>query len=368
MTRDDNWYLRLLEFAKISRSEEDDPGCLGGGEHIVTLLNSSSAVELERCRAFLPLVYASTGRHNLRAQLQPAILQLLHDQSLRLMAKEMGHQRWLLTHLGQFERCGIPVILLKGAAFAGTIYPENTPRLGIDLDLLVRKEDFSAACELLGETMKPLVLAKDRAATHAALFERVFVAKDGQGPTIELHRELTNPYIFSIDQSSLWAASRRHPRFDNLPHVRILAPEDTLLHLAVHAGRDLDFCSHNLLDMHEVWCQWQPDLAQLSQRARDWGARTVLWLLLVNGRKIMHTPVPEVFLHSLKPGRIREAINQRIFKGVAEKNERQSASTGFRCRQLLSQLSLPDHPLRGLRFQLFYARLRLLDWLLDRRD
>ena len=364
MIRNDRCYLRLLNFAKISRPGEQDPGEY---TEIVALLGTCRPAELQACRAFLPLIYAATGRYSLRAQLPPAILQFLREQSLRLIAAEMGHRQWLLTHLDRFTERGIPVILLKGAAFAGTLYADNAPRLGVDLDLLVRKEDFDLACEVLGETMYPVVLAEDRAATHALLFERVFLAKGGLGPTVELHRQLTNPYIFTIDQSSLWAASRRHPRF-NSELVRILSPEDSLLHLAVHAGRDLDFSTHNLLDAHEIWCQWQPDPEQLGQRAAAWGGRTVLWFLLTKGREIMATPVPERFLDSLRPGRIREVLNRRILSGLAAKGERRPAAPAFRCRQLLSQLTLPDHPGCGLRFQLFYARTRLEDWLLSRRE
>ncbi len=364
MTRNDTGYLCLLDFAKISRPREEDPG---GYAEIVALLSTCSLAELQACRAFLPLIYAATGRYGLRAQLPPAILQFLREQSLRLMAAEMSHRQWLLTHLGRFAEEGIPVILLKGAAFSGTIYADNAPRVGVDLDILVRKENFDSACELLGETMYPVVLAEDRAATHALLFERVFLAKDGLGPTVELHRQLTNPHIFTIDQSSLWAASRRHPRF-NSEQVRILAPEDTLLHLAVHAGRDLDFCTHNLLDAHEIWCQWRPDPDQLCRRAAAWGAKTVLWFLLTKGREVMATPVPEALLDNLRPHRMSEALNRRILEGLVAKSERQPAAPAFRCRQLLSQLTLPDRPGCGLRFQLFYAKTRLEDWLLSRRD
>lgn len=364
MIRNDTWYLRLLDFAKISRTEEEEVGSFA---EIVTLISSCPVAELQACRAFLPLIYAATGRYDLRAQLPPVTLQFLRAQSLRLMAAEMGHRQWLLTHLGRFIERDIPVILLKGAAFAGTLYPDNAPRLGVDLDLLVREEEFDQACELLGETMYPVILAEDRAATHALQFERVFLAKDGLGPTVELHRQLTNPYIFTIDQSSLWAASRRHPRF-NSELVRMLGPEDSLLHLAVHAGRDLDFSTHNLLDAHEIWCQWQPDPEHLGRRAAAWGGRTVLWFLLSKGREIMATPVPEVLLDSLRPSRIREALNRRILSGLAAKGDRHPAAPAFRCRQLLSQLTLPDHPGCGLRFQLFYARTRLEDWLLSRRN
>lgn len=281
-----------------------------------------------------------------------------------MVVAEMANRQWLINNLATFQKENIPVILLKGAAFAGALYPPHAPRLGVDLDLLVSEDDFEPACKLLGKTMNPVLLSKKRVATHDTLFERVFSPKEGVGPTVELHRDLTNPAIFNIDHQGLWSASRIHPAY-NSELVRMLSPEDTLLHLAVHAFRDLDFCRHNILDAHEVWCQWQPDPKRLVERAAQWGARRVLFYLLANCQAVMETPLPDTLLDSLKPAQVINQINTKILQSPVVQNAAHT-SLPYRLAQLTSQVTFPDRLLRGMRFQLIYAGTRLKDWLMYR--
>jgi hypothetical protein len=49
----------------------------------------------------------------------------------------------------EFSKKGIEVILLKGAALAVTLYPDNTLRPMGDLDLLIKESDLGAAITLV---------------------------------------------------------------------------------------------------------------------------------------------------------------------------------------------------------------------------
>lgn len=354
-----NIYFRLLNFAKITESSNEDQFPKTDTNAVLEVLNSFSESLAPALRPILPLVYRNTGRKGLREKLHPKIQTLLKNNTLLLIAAEMANQQWLIRHLEVFEKANIPIILLKGLAFSGSLYPDNAPRLGVDLDLLVNEDDFELACTLLCKTMNPVLLSSKRVATHDTLFERAFSPKEGTRPIVELHRGLTNPSIFHIDQQSLWAASRKHPTY-NSESVRILSPEDTLLHLAVHAFRDLNFCTHNILDAHEVWCQWHPDQERLLERATQWGARKVLFYLLANCQAIMETPVPDAVLNRLQPAKAINWINKKILQSTTL-HDAARTSLRYRLMQLTSQLSFPDHPRRGLKFQLTYARTRLND-------
>ncbi|EKD33631.1 MAG: hypothetical protein ACD_75C02638G0003 [uncultured bacterium] len=358
-------YLLLLNFAKITERLNEDYFLRKDTHAVLEALNLFSKSIDPALRPILPLIYRNTDLSGLRDQLHPNVQKLLRDHTLRLITEEMANRQWLIKHLEIFQQANIPVILLKGLAFAGSLYPVNAPRLGVDLDLLVSQDNFEPACTLLGKTMVPLLLSTKRVATHDTLFERVFSPREGTRPIVELHRGLTNPSIFNIDQQTLWAASRKHPAY-NSESVRILSPEDTLLHLAVHAFRDLNFCTHNILDAHEVWCQWQPDQEKLLERATQWGARKVLFCLLTNCRAILETPVPGTVLNRLQPANVTNWINKKILQSTTLYDAAHT-SLRYRLMQLTSQLTLPDHPLRGLKFQLTYARTRLNDWFIHRR-
>ncbi|GEM_PF-813826 len=359
-------YLLLLHFARISRIAETQVPERHHDIDILEALRPLSASIDPAITPLLPLIYHNTARTGLRCRLPPELTATLKNGTMRLVAQDLANRQWLLRNLEAFEKAHIPVILLKGAAFAGTLYPDNTPRLGIDLDLLVTGDCFDDACAILGRTMNPVLLSDKRSATHDTLFERVFTPRDGGIPTVELHRDLTNPSIFHINQQRLWEASRRHPVY-NSESVRLLSPEDTLLHLAVHAFRDLDFCNHNILDAHEVWCQWHPDPESLTDRATQWGARKALFYLLATCQASMGTPVSDTLLNSLKPSRICDGINRKILQSpVPSTTDRNTL--GYRLIQLMSQLTFPDRLLWGIRFQVSYARLRVHDWIIGLRN
>lgn len=355
----------FLNFAKITERLNEDYFLRKDTRAVIEALNSFSESIAPALRPILPLIYRNTDLSGLRDQLHPKVQKLLRDHTLRLITEEMANRQWLIKHLEIFQQANIPVILLKGLAFAGNLYPENAPRLGVDLDLLVTEDNFEPACALLCKTMDPLLLSSKRVATHDTLFERVFSPKKGTRPIVELHRGLTNPSLFNIDQQTLWAASRKHPAYKS-ESVRILSPEDTLLHLAVHAFRDLNFCTHNLLDAHEVWCQWQPDQEKLLERATRWGARKVLFYLLANCQAIMETPLPGTVLKRLQPANATNWINKKILQSTTL-DHAAHASLRYRLIQLASQLTFPDHPVQGVKFQLTYGRTRLNDWFINRK-
>ena len=149
--------------------------------------------------------------------------------------------------------------------------------------------------------------------------------------------------------------------------MRILSPEDTLLHLAVHAFRDLDFCTHNILDAHEVWHQWQPDPELLVEHAGRWGAKKVLFYLLFNCRAIMDTPVPDALLDTLKPSQTANGLNAMILDSSTVQAA-ENLSIKYRFIQLISQTTFPDILSRGVRFQAYYAGLRFKDLLTASRQ
>ena len=316
------------------------------------------------CQALLPLIYHNIRKADLFAQLSPETQTFLKEHTYRRIGGDMVNQQWLQSHLRRLVEKDIPVILLKAAAFSGSLYPKSAPRLGVDLDLLVRRRDFDTACALIECDMEAVIQSATRLATHDCLFERMFIPRNRPGPTVEIHRGLTNPFLFAIDEDRLWSASQEHPAYQSAG-IRRLSPEDTLLHLAVHAFRDLDFCTHNLLDAHEVFCQWQPDPGVLLAHASQWGARKVLFYLIENLRAVMETPIAPSLLTELAPSRLANRINQKILQSRVLTA---CPDTLFRYRllQLASQITFPDHPLNGIRFQIDYARTRLVDLVASR--
>jgi hypothetical protein len=118
-------YLRMLQFARISNMPGHLPDSKQDRNVLIEELNSLTEYINPAFRPILPLIYRNTGLSGLRDKLHPKVQKLLRDQTLRLIAADMRNRQWLLNHLEAFQRASIPIILLKGAAFAGSLYPEK---------------------------------------------------------------------------------------------------------------------------------------------------------------------------------------------------------------------------------------------------
>lgn len=352
----DSAYIHFLRFSRLN-------GCENNQTHEILLhaLNELSEPINPQIQCLLALIYHNLNKTGLFNQLSTETQSLIKQSAMSIIANDMANKRWLDKIFKILNENHIPIILLKGAAFSNNLYPNNAPRPGVDIDFLVTQNDFDLACTLLSEIMTPVVLDSKRFYTHQKLFERMFVPNNDLFSIVEIHRSLTNPYIFNINEDYLWKSSKLHPAY-NSELIRILSPENTLLHLAVHAFRDLDFCNHNLLDTHEIFNQWNPNPNVLIEYAKQWKAKHVLYYLLESTSHIMNTPVNESLLTALKPGYLLHSLNKQLL-GIKSKRNINEQITIPRYIQLLSQLTFPDKATRGMIFQIYYANLRLGDWL-----
>jgi len=355
----------VLNFARLSKESNQEFFSVEESIKVLDSIFTSTGSRTTLPGGIYPLLYRNTIQANLKDRISPITLSHLKNATYRSIADDIVQKKWLKKIVDILQNNAISAIILKGSAFADTLYPQDAPRLGVDIDFLVKENEFERVCNLLNNIIDPVILDDTRMATYSTLFERVFSAKGNGGPIVEVHRALTNPHLFTIAEEDLWKGSTQHPAFQS-DYIRILSPEDTLLHLAVHAFRDLDFCTHNLLDAHEVWCQWKPDSATLFLHAKRWNARKVLYYLLVNCKTIMQTPVPETLLAKLKPGSFTDSINRKVLQSALSATPTNN-STAFRVWQLISQITFVDRFWYGLQHQIVYGVTRLMDFILSLR-
>ncbi|HVK73797.1 MAG TPA: nucleotidyltransferase family protein [Kofleriaceae bacterium] len=164
----------------------------------------------------------------------------------------------------------VPVILLKGVAYAGSIYPDPAERPMSDIDLLVPSADFDRAARTLGRlgywhAGGPAQLTVTR---HAVTFKR-------RDAAVDLHRHILHAGRSRIDLAAIWSAARPS-------HVAgALRPQpihEYLLHLA-HIGRHEGAVPLiNYVDAHRLSATLPPAaVADVHGLARAWtNARAVL--------------------------------------------------------------------------------------------
>jgi hypothetical protein len=147
---------------------------------------------------------------------------------------------------------GIPTIVLKGPAVAMAAYGDCSRRTFADIDLLVRKDDLTAASDFLiagGYTPKfaPEMVSALVSGQHALEFA-------GPGPVVEIHWSLLSRHLrFDMWPEELWQDACRLQCADS--EFTALAPHHLFLYLCAHGAK------------HE-WMRfrWICDVAQLARR------------------------------------------------------------------------------------------------------
>jgi putative nucleotidyltransferase-like protein len=261
-----------------------------------------------------PLLYHTMQHMGVTGMLPPAALEVLQRVSYATAVNHTLFSQALQRVLRALQDRGIAVIILKGAALAETVYPCPGVRPRRDVDLLVRAEALSQVEDTLGALGYHFT-----GGTHPPAWWRAehyhWTFRQAQLPPfdvpLEVHWHLERPsQPFAIDLEGLW--QRAIPATIAGVDTRILAPEDSLIHLCLHAChhagapmqerrfnlRLLSFC-----DLAEITRHYSPsvDWSALARRAQQWGVTPYVYLPLQLARDFVGAAVPESVLAALEP-------------------------------------------------------------------
>jgi hypothetical protein len=239
-----------------------------------------------------------------------------------------GERRYAATRplLTALDAAGIPVIVLKGAALAETLYADPGLRPFSDIDLLIRPADVDRARQVLaacGYRPERPLWADDEAAHDCQLtYALPRALGDGEPLVVELHWNLVNNdrllRATRIDTKPLWAASET-ATVAGQP-VRVLGATHTLLHLCIHlAGHSLqapmsvrDIAA--LLDSRQgARVDWQ----RLARDARRFGVAAMTYAGLQLAARARGARVPAPVLRALRPRGPRRVLLDRWAAALA---------------------------------------------------
>lgn len=212
-----------------------------------------------------------------------------------------AHQRAVRFEVGQIRRAlaglGLPLILLKGAAYALAQLPPAQGRIFSDVDILVPKER-------IGEVEAALMLHGWASAKQDAYDQRYYrewmhelppMEHVQRGSTIDVHHAiLPETARARPDPALLRAAARPMPGSENL---WTLAPHDLVLHSAVHlfSEGETDHGLRDLLDLHRLLQHFgsMPGFWEgLAERAAQLQLSRPLFYALRYCSKLLGTAVP----------------------------------------------------------------------------
>ena len=249
------------------------------------------------------------------ANLDAALLVLLEDAGLLdiMPAAPRAHFEWTRAAVASHARAtryevrqigqalaglGLPLILLKGAAYAMAGLGAGRGRLFSDIDILVPKAHLS-------EVEAALMMHGWITTHHDAYDQRYYrqwmhelppMQHARRGNAIDVHHAIL-PETAPVrpDPDSLRAHARP---VDGMPGLAVLAPHDMVLHSAVHLFFDGEFDKglRDLFDLHRLLGQFgaEPGFwAGLPARARALQLGRPLFYALRYCRLVFGTAVPE---------------------------------------------------------------------------
>jgi hypothetical protein len=98
-----------------------------------------------------PLLYYTLHTTGWLPQIPPHVQQTLRSEYYRTTARNTIIYQELTRILNVLQQQQIPVVVLKGAALAATVYPEIGLRPMVDLDVLVPRKDIARSVEVMKE-------------------------------------------------------------------------------------------------------------------------------------------------------------------------------------------------------------------------
>jgi len=195
---------------------------------------------------------------------------------------------------------GVPVIVLKGGDLMDRVYPRISAREMVDLDLLVPAVSMDRAAGILQEQgytfLTPYLPANEPSTQHLPRLMR------HDSVPIELHVGLTPPASpIRINLAGIWERSRPAP---GAATYRVMAAEDLLLYLCVHAAylHAAEFGLRPLCDVEAVVRSLPSlDWAVVVTRAREWRCTRGTYLTLQLAVACLAAAVPASVLTELRP-------------------------------------------------------------------
>ena len=206
--------------------------------------------------------------------------------------------RALRGALAAFDNAGIPVVVLKGMALAHLVYSEPTLRPMQDVDLWLSPEQLEAGAETLRRAgfQFPRRTYEGRWTPGAAdgADDRALEVP-GTPIVFELHGALPSWAGFPhADTAAAWTRAQSVPLGD--VRARVLAPEDLLLHVALHLSRRHLFRSglQGVVDLTLVLDCWRDrwQWAALTLDYEQLGVAQWMRLALWMAQRLLDAPVP----------------------------------------------------------------------------
>ncbi len=206
--------------------------------HIGPDLDWTEVLESAGWHGIEPILYFFLKDGHEESPIPAEVLDELKTSYYRALASNMALYYELNHILELFNRTGLDLILLKGAALAKTVYRSAALRPMTDIDILVKKHDVPHAERLLDELGYKFRGTRAPDWYRKNYYHLAYVNREKKFP-VEVHWHIANstfpPPIAITDDSIMknWWAKSRRIELDG-EETLSLAPEHLLFLLCIH--------------------------------------------------------------------------------------------------------------------------------------
>ncbi len=298
----------------------------------------------------------------------PEANQLLQSDYRIAAAHNSLHQANLDDILEQLAKHRVAATFFKGAALLVTVYPDQNSRTMSDIDLWIQPEQMELAANCLEDAgfirlgsnkRRPAALQK------LSLGEIGFYREGWVEGLIELHYSAFPGWWLqrtaAIDDEAIWA--RTTPQAAD-PLIRLLAPEDNLIQVAVHLAINHQFtegCIRSLMDLALIAGKQPIDWEIVEQRCRQWRVLVPVWQALTLSDQLFGLEEAKPFLAN-KPNPVRRFF---LKKSVSPAKILQGHRISASWRRFILLLLLVDRPRDALKL-LYRTIFPEREWIIAR--
>lgn len=266
-----------------------------------------------------PLLYWQLKQRPAPADSVPGDLwSVLERDYFAAVAQGARREKELLCVLEALQGANVPVLVLKGAAFSYTVYPDPAVRPMADVDLLVRRErlpDVRRALEALGYVHRPEPRGRWNPFNTEFTGETSFyVSRYGRTWCTDLHWQLVANEMFqrgaNLDGEGLWA--RAVPFRIGEASALCLSPEDALAHACLHVTTHGFRHQLGTVDVLRMTSAASLDWKEFVGRVKVSRIAVACYFPLWQAERQWCASVPEWVLSALRPGPVRRSLGRRL--------------------------------------------------------
>jgi len=233
------------------------------------------------------------------------------EGALRLVERQHHEVQWEVQRIRRaLTHVDTPVVMLKGAAYFVAGLPPRHGRLFSDIDIMVNRERLP---EVEGALFRSGWISEERDAYNQRYYREWMheippMKHVQRGTVIDVHHTITPPTSrFRVDGARLL---ERITAVDDRAGLFILAPEDMVLHSAVHLFQEGEFRHglRDLLDINDLLLHFSKDPGfwrTLFARAKELDLGEPLFHALHHVQRLFGTVTPPDLqreLQDIQPG------------------------------------------------------------------